>query len=190
MQKIPNLYRKLFISTFTLSAFTFGGGYVIVPLMRKRFVEEYHWISEEEMLDIVAIAQSAPGIIAVNASILTGHRLAGVPGALLSTLATVLPPFIIISIISGMYAAFRDNAAVAAAMRAMQAGVAAVIVDAVIKMGAPFVKEKNFTAILLVVATFIASYILHINVAWVILTCGVLGALAALLKQRGKGGAS
>lgn len=88
-------YLTLFTSTFTLSAFTFGGGFVIIPLMRKKFVEQLHWIDEEEMMDLTAIAQSSPGAIAVNASILVGYRVAGVPGALVTVLGTVLPPLII-----------------------------------------------------------------------------------------------
>ena len=77
-------YRTLFLSTLKLSAFTFGGGFVIIPLMRKRFVEQLHWIEEQEMLDLTAVAQSSPGAIAVNASILVGYHVAGVAGALLS----------------------------------------------------------------------------------------------------------
>ena len=89
------MYTKMFASTFTLSMFTFGGGFVIVPLMKKKFVDELHWIDEEEMLDMVAIAQSSPGAIAVNGSIIIGYRLLGVPGALVNIVATVLPPLII-----------------------------------------------------------------------------------------------
>ena len=88
MKKDFTFYRKLFTSTFYLSAFTFGGGYVIIPLMRKKFVEQFHWIEETEMLDLTAIAQSAPGPIAVNASSLIGYRLAGFAGAMVSTLGT------------------------------------------------------------------------------------------------------
>ena len=128
-------YLTLFTSTFTLSAFTFGGGFVIIPLMRKKFVEQLHWIDEEEMMDLTAIAQSSPGAIAVNASILVGYRVAGVPGALVTVLGTVLPPLIILSIISFFYTAFRDNRIVALVMRGMQAGVAAVICDVVLTMG-------------------------------------------------------
>lgn len=73
----------LFFSTLYLSVFTFGGGYVIVSLMKKKFVDEYHWIEEDEMLDLIAIAQSAPGAIAVNGAIVVGYKLAGLPGALL-----------------------------------------------------------------------------------------------------------
>ena len=92
------LYWTLFASTFMLSAVTFGGGYVIVPLLKRKFVDELHWIDEQEMLDMVAIAQSSPGPLAVNASIIIGYRMAGVPGALLTALGTVLPPLVIISV--------------------------------------------------------------------------------------------
>ena len=109
-------YRELFLSTFRLSACTFGGGFVIIPLMRKRFVEELGWIEEDEMLDLTAIAQSSPGAIAVNASILVGYHVAGVPGAMITVLGTVLPPLMIISVISLFYQAFRDNAIVNMAM--------------------------------------------------------------------------
>ena len=83
---------KIFWSTFYLSAFTFGGGYVIVSLMKKKFVDEYHWIEEEEMLDLVAIAQSAPGAIAVNGAIVIGYKLAGIAGILTAIAGTVIPP--------------------------------------------------------------------------------------------------
>ena len=117
---------KLFISTLYLSAFTFGGGYVIITLMKKKFVDEYHWIDEEEMLDLVAIAQSAPGPIAVNGAIVIGYKLAGVPGLLVSILGTVTPPFVILSIVSLFYTAFRENLYIAMMLEGMQAGVGAV----------------------------------------------------------------
>ena len=93
MKSQKHLLSKLFISTLYLSAFTFGGGYVIITLMKKKFVDQYHWIDDEEMLDLIAIAQSSPGAIAVNGAIVVGYKLAGIPGVLLCVLATVLPPF-------------------------------------------------------------------------------------------------
>ena len=117
--KIKNKYLKLFLSTFKLSACTFGGGFVIVPLMRKKFVEQLKWIEEQEMMDLTAIAQSSPGAIAVNASILVGYHVAGVPGALISIAGTVLPPLIIISVISFFYTAFRSNEIVNMVMSGM-----------------------------------------------------------------------
>ena len=88
MQKKRKVLLKIFVSTLYLSAFTFGGGYVIVTLMKKKFVDEYHWIEEDEMLDLIAIAQSAPGAIAVNGAIVVGYKLAGMIGALTAIIAT------------------------------------------------------------------------------------------------------
>ena len=82
----------LFISTLYLSAFTFGGGYVIVSLLKKKFVDEYHWIENDEMLDLVAIAQSAPGAIAVNGAIVVGYKLAGIIGAFVAVIGAIIPP--------------------------------------------------------------------------------------------------
>ena len=131
-EKRSVILKKLFISTFYLSAFTFGGGYVIVTLMKKTFVDQYHWIDEEEMLDLVAIAQSCPGAIAVNGAIVVGYKLAGLPGVMTSVLATVIPPFAILSLISLCYAAFRSNQYVGWMLNGMQAGVGAVIMEVVL----------------------------------------------------------
>lgn len=100
MEKKGKRLWKIFISTLYLSAFTFGGGYVIVTLMKKKFVDELHWIDENEMLDLVAIAQSAPGAIAVNGAIVVGYKLEGLIGALTAIVGTIIPPFAIISVIS------------------------------------------------------------------------------------------
>lgn len=99
----------LFTSMLTISAFTFGGGFVIVSLMKKKFVDSLHLLDEEEMLDMTALAQSAPGAIAVNAAILVGKRIAGWPGLVVAVVATILPPIAIISVVSVMYAAFAEN---------------------------------------------------------------------------------
>ncbi len=184
MKRTPALYWKIFISTFTLSAFTFGGGYVIVPLMQKKFVSQYGWIDETEMLDLVAIAQSAPGPIAVNASIMIGYRLGGVLGALVSMLGTVLPPFIIISVISLFYKAFRDNYYVATMMKGMQAGVAAVIVDAVVKMAIKVGKEKSVLSYVIMIGSFIVAYFCDINIVFVILACAAIGMVATVVRGR------
>ena len=109
--------RKVFFSTLYLSAFTFGGGYVIVTLMKKKFVDELHWIDEDEMLDLVAIAQSAPGAIAVNGAIVVGYKLVGIAGALAAIIGTIIPPFVILSVIFYFYAAFSSNYIVKTACR-------------------------------------------------------------------------
>ena len=91
---------KLFTSTLYISTFTFGGGFVIVTFMKRKFVDEFLWIDEEEMLDLTALAQSSPGAIAVNASILVGWHVAGLPGMLIAVLGTILPPMLILTVIS------------------------------------------------------------------------------------------
>ena len=177
-------YRTLFLSALKLSAFTFGGGFVIIPLMRKRFVEELHWIEEQEMLDLTALAQSSPGAIAVNASILVGYHVAGVMGALLSIIGTVLPPLVIISAISMFYTAFRDNAIVGMAMTGMLAGVAAVICDVVINLGKAVFQKKRVLPVLVLLGSFIAVRFFSVNIILVIFACGVIGAMDTLYQER------
>jgi chromate transporter len=189
MKKDIRFYLKLFTSTFYLSAFTFGGGFVIISLMKKKFVDEYHWIEEKEMLDLTAIAQSSPGAIAVNASILVGYRLAGVPGAMLTILGTVLPPLIVLSVISVAYTAFRDSLIVKYILRGMQAGVAAVIIDVVISMVISLVKDKKAIPIMVMIGAFAANFIFQVNVIVIILICGIIGVLSMhCYKSVGKSG--
>lgn len=184
LKKDIKFYWKLFSSTFTLSAFTFGGGFVIIPLMRKKFVEEYRWIDEKEMLDMAAIAQSSPGAIAVNASIIIGYRLAGVTGAFVTVLGTVLPPLIILTVISYFYTAFRDNLIVQAMMKGMRAGIAAVIADVVYTMGRSVVKEKNILPICIMAAAFVAVYFFKVNVMIIILAAGAIGWGSILIRLK------
>ncbi len=181
-----NKYKKLFTSTFQLSACTFGGGFVIIPLMRKKFVEELGWIDEQEMMDLTAIAQSSPGAIAVNAAILVGYRVAGIPGAMLTVTGSILPPLIIISIISMFYQAFRDNVFVNMAMTGMLAGVAAVILDVVVTMGKSVLKQKRILPVLVMAGSFVASYFFKVNIMIIILVCGVIGALDTLQQQKSR----
>ena len=178
-----NKYWQLFLSTFKLSACTFGGGFVIIPLMREHFVKELHWI-EEEMLDLTAIAQSSPGSIAINASILVGYHVAGIPGALITVVGAALPPLIIISVISVLYQAFRSNRYVSMAMAGMLAGVAAVIFDVVINMARPILKKKRLLPIAVMLAAFVATRFFAVNIILIILVCGVIGALDMLYLQK------
>lgn len=183
-----SVYGKLFTSTLKLSACTFGGGFVIVPLMRRRFVEELHWIEEEEMLDLTAIAQSTPGAIAVNASIIVGYRVAGLAGALIAALGTVLPPLVIISVVSVIYDAIRDNALVGAVMTGMLAGVAAVVTDVVLSLSQGILKLRRALPLLVLLGAFAAVRIFGVNIMLVMLACGAIGAADVLLSGRGKGG--
>lgn len=178
------LYRTLFLSSLQLSAFTFGGGYVIVPLMRRRFVEQLHWIDEEEMLDMTAIAQAAPGAMAVNAALLVGYRMAGFVGALVTMAGTILPPLLMLTVISYFYEAFRDNTVVALILKGMRAGVAAVIADVVVTMARGVARERRLLPLLLMAGAFAASYFFAVNVALILLICGAAGALDTLIRRR------
>ncbi len=184
MKSERKTYWKLFISTFYLSSFTFGGGFVIVPLMKKKFVDDLKWIEEKEILNLTAIAQSAPGAVAVNASILLGYSIGGVLGAIIAILGTVLPPLMIMSAVSLFYTAFHDNVVLNALLKGMQSGVAAVIMDVVLRMGGNIIKEKSVLPVVLMVAAFIATYFFHINIIYIILFCGIAGAISAVICDR------
>lgn len=186
MKDSAKKYKTLFLSTLQLSAFTFGGGFVIIPLMRKKFVEQLHWIDEQEMMDLTAIAQSSPGAIAVNAAILVGYRVAGPVGALLTVLGAILPPLVIISVISLFYAAFRDNAVVSMVMKGMLAGVAAVIFDVVYTMLRGVLKLRRALPIVMLLAAFVATRFLKVNILLIILVCGAVGALDVLRNRGGE----
>ena len=185
MKKKKKLLR-LFIETFYLSAFTFGGGYMIVSLMKKKFVNEYHWIEEDEMLDLVAIA---PGAIAVNGAIVVGYKLAGISGVIVSVFGAVLPPFLIISVVSVFYEIFRDNRIVAAMLSGMQTGVGAVIISVVYEMAKGQSKKENRIelAIIMVVA-FMASYVFDISVIYIILACIGVGIVQYGISRKKTGG--
>ncbi|HAX73291.1 MAG TPA: chromate transporter, partial [Firmicutes bacterium] len=149
---------ELFKSTFILSASTFGGGFVIVSLMKKKFVEELGWLEESEMLDIAAIAQSSPGPIPINASVILGYRMQGILGSIVAIFGTSIPPIAIISIISIFYTQFRESTVIATALTVMRAGVAAVICDVVINLAKNIFKTKNILYIALMFITFIMTY--------------------------------
>ncbi|OAM71039.1 chromate transporter [Aerococcus loyolae] len=175
---------KLFWSTFYLSAFTFGGGYVIITLMKKTFVDDYGWIEEDEMLDLVAIAQSSPGAIAVNGAIVIGYKLAGFIGILVSVLGTILPPMLIISVIALFYQQFIQNFWVKTLLEGMQAGVAAVIAGVVLDMVADVWRRKQPILVIIMLAAFIANYFFAVNIIYIILSCIGLGVIYSWLQSR------
>jgi chromate transporter len=150
--------------------------------MKKKFVDDLQWLKEDEMLNLIAIAQSSPGAVAVNAAMLLGYRIAGISGALVTIIGTVLPPFLFITVISIFYSAFRDNSIVSAVLKGMQAGVAAVIADVVINLGGSFLKQKDIVSVIIMAGAFIATFFLKINIMYIILVCGCIGAGKLLLQ--------
>lgn len=180
------ILRKLFFSTLYLSAFTFGGGYVIVTLLKQKFVDELHWLDEDEMLDLVAIAQSSPGAIAVNGAIVVGYKLAGIPGILCSVLGAVIPPFVILTVISFFYNAFRTNFVIQALLTGMKAGVSAVIISVVYDMASGIVKSRDVALMIIMVLAFIANYYFKVNVIIIILITAGFGAVRTIVREKKK----
>lgn len=181
--------RALFFSTLYISTFTFGGGFVIVTFMKRKFVDELHWLDDQEMLDMTALAQSSPGAIAVNAAILVGWRVEGLAGMAVAVAGTILPPMVILSVISFFYAAFAANPYVALVLKGMQAGVAAVILDVVCGLGGNVLRTRSPLYIGLMVLAFLASYCLDVNVILIILAAAAFGVLRALFLHRKGAGA-
>jgi chromate transporter len=189
---------KLFWSTIYISAFTFGGGFVIITFMKRKFVDELHWIDEQEMLDLAALAQSSPGAIAVNAAILVGWRVAGFAGMLVAVIGTILPPMLILLIISCFYTVFASNRYVSLVLKGMQAGVAAVILNVVCdlygsaipyrkkKDGQPGngIKDRSFIHMFVMAAAFAASFFFDVNVVYIILASAAVGILLEIVKHR------
>lgn len=177
-----HVLRTLFIKTFYLSAVTFGGGYVIISFMKTIFVDELHWIEEDEMLDMVAIAQAGPGSVAVNGAIIVGYKLAGFPGMMIATLGAISPPLIILVILTNIYNLICNNVYVSAMLDGMQAGVAAVILsvswDMLVKLKSGKHKAISY---MIVVAAFVASYWFKVSAIWLILICGVLGLIYSFI---------
>ena len=172
---------KLFLHTLYLSAFTFGGGYVILSLMESTFVKKLGWISKEEMLDMTAIAQSSPGAVAINASISVGYKIFGFLGALVATLGTVIPPLVIISVISYFYDAFISNKYIGLILKGMQAGVGALIINVVIDMAKEVIVHKGYLIYGIFIISFILNVFLHVNIIYIILALIVFGIISSFV---------
>lgn len=174
----------LFYTMLYISAFTFGGGFVIVTFMKKKFVDKLHYIDEDEMLDYIALSQSSPGAIAVNCAILVGWKAAGLAGMLTAALGTVIPPVVIISVISYFYTVFKDNLYVSLMLKGMQAGVAAVIADVVWDMCAKLAKKKKPALFVIMAAAFAAVFLFNVNVMIIIAAALGLGAVMAVIQSK------
>lgn len=175
---------ELFTSTLYISAFTFGGGFVIVTFLKKKFVDEFHWIDEDEMLDLTALAQSFPGAIAVNAAILVVWKVAGLLGMIVAVIGTIIPPMVILSTISCFYFTFASNVYIKLILKGMQAGVAAVILDVVCSLGAGVIRKRSWLYNLILLVAFVAAFIFEANVIYIILSSAGIGLLSAIVEKR------
>lgn len=180
----PALFWQLFKATFILSACTFGGGYVIVSLMKKDFVENKKWLEMDEMMDLTALAQSCPGALAVNASYILGYHIAGYPGAFVTLLGTVTPPLIILTIVSHFYQLFSQSAFIAAIFSGMQAGIAAIVADVAITMALDIAKSKDWLRILVMALCFALVYFYKLNIGFIIVGCAIIGLFRTVYRAR------
>lgn len=184
MKEKLRLYFWLLSVHLWVSAFTFGGGYVVVPMLGKFYVEKKKLFSQEKLLNLAAIAQSSPGAIAINLSALTGYEAAGLAGVLISTVSAILPPLLILTAVSHWYLAFSSNMVIAAVLKGMAAGAAAVMVDFIIDMVGTIQKERSPFLMILIPAAFFSSYFLHVNAALILFICCTLCVLSVWRKQK------
>ncbi len=172
---------------FVLSLCAFGGGYVVISLMKKKYVEDLKWLQEDEMLDVTAITQSCPGPLLVNAASVIGYRVGGALGVAVAILAAVLPPMVIISVISLFYTQFRTNPYIATALQVMRAGVAAVIVDVVWNLAKKVCTTRRILYIGMMVLGFSLTVFFDVSGMLVIFAClgiGIADLLLSLYKER------
>ncbi len=175
---------QLFLTFFRIGAFTFGGGYAMIPLIQKEVVENKKWATDDDILDIIAIAESTPGPIAINSSTFVGYRVAGFWGAFFATLGMVLPSFTIILIISYVLKEFQDIKAVQFAFNGIRAGVLALLIKALWSMykKAP----KGLVSYIVMALSFILVAFLKINVIYVLILCAVIGLVSSFMAERRK----
>lgn len=175
----------LFLTFLKIGAFTFGGGYAMIPLIQREAGERRGWITEDELVEITAISESTPGPIAVNTATFTGYQVCGVPGALLATVGVVLPAFAVIVLVSSALSFFSGNQIVKYAFMGVRAGVLALIVKAVVRMYRQC--PKNALSYVIMAGVFIAAGFLNVSALLLILLCALLG-LFLTLRKRGERG--
>lgn len=186
-QRTVRFHLQLFWTTFSLSLFTFGGGFVIISLMRKKMVVKLGWIDDEQMLDFVTIAQSSPGPIAVNGSLMVGYHLAGLSGALVAVLGTVLPPMIILTLVSLGYQAVADNQWIAAAFHGMRAVVAAIVMQVTWALFKPLLEKREVLPLVLFGVSLVLLFVLKVNIMLVMVAMILFSVIQSLIQLK-KGG--
>lgn len=173
MNPTSNLYWEAFRIFFKLGAFTLGGGYAMVPLIENEIVTKRHWLAKEDFIDLLAIAQSSPGILAVNISIFIGYRLRGWRGSVITSLGTILPSFLIILSVALFFHSFKDNAVVERIFKGIRPAVVALIAAPTFNM-AKSARINRFTLWIPVVSA-LCIWLLGFSPIWIIILAGVGG---------------
>ena len=174
----------IYLTFAKIGAFTFGGGYAMLPLLQKEVVEKHHWASEEDLLDYYAIGQCIPGIIATNTATFVGTQVRGIPGAIAATLGVITPSYIIITLIAAFIESFADIPAVQHAFNGIQVAVCVLILEAVIKMGRSAVKTTP--CFLICLASFLILIVFSPSPVYIILGAALLGLVFPKYKKEDK----
>ncbi|MDX9692166.1 MAG: chromate transporter [Acholeplasmataceae bacterium] len=164
---------KLFLSFLKIGALTFGGGYAMMPIMRKEVVDKQKWADDEDILKILVISESTPGILAVNSATFIGYRIGGFKGSLVATLGVIIPSFVIISIISLFILQFKEAELVSYAFKGIQAGVAILIFRAALKLSKKV--HYNVFAIIILCGAILFSLFTTFSVIYVLVAAALLG---------------
>lgn len=170
---MKNIYLETFSTFFKIGLFTFGGGYAMIPMIEDEVVSRKKWIGKEEFLDLVAIAQSCPGVFAINISTFIGYKLRRVKGALVTTLGTALPSFLIILLIAMFFHSFQDNKVVAAMFRGIRPAVVALIAVPTFKMAKS--AKITLTNCWIPIACALAIWLLGVSPILIIIIAGISG---------------
>jgi chromate transporter len=173
----------MFLSFFKIGAFTIGGGYAMLPLMEQEFVERKKWVDPVEIVDVFAVAQSLPGVIAINASIYIGYKVDRIRGALVAALGVILPSFLVILGIAAVLLKFQENLWVQKAFAGVRAGVTALILLSGIKLGKAIL--KNRTAWIIGIGAFLLLLVGKVQAVVVILASGLVGLGVYIAQKRG-----
>ena len=174
----------LFLTFFKIGLFTFGGGYAMIPFIHQYAVEKYKWITDDEFLDIIAIAESTPGPIAINSATYIGHKVKGIKGSATATLGVVMPSVIIIVLIAAFFMQYKDNIWVEYAFKGVRIGVAILVLNAAIRMYKKL--DKNILSFILILIGFSMILFELLPVILVIAIGGVIGIISQVLKVRGE----
>ena len=168
-----NIYWESFKTFFKIGMFTLGGGYAMIPIIEEEVVNRHRWVDKEEMLDLIAIAQSCPGVFAINISIFVGYKLKKVRGAIATALGTALPSFLIILAIAMFFHQFEDNRYIAAMFRGIRPAVVALIAVPTFNLGKS--AELNKFTIWIPVVSALAIWLLGVSPIWIIIAAGLGG---------------
>jgi len=168
-----NIYWESFKTFFKIGMFTLGGGYAMIPIIEEEVVNRHRWVDKEEMLDLIAIAQSCPGVFAINISIFVGYKLKKVRGAIATALGTALPSFLIILAIAMFFHQFEDNRYIAAMFRGIRPAVVALIAVPTFNLGKS--AQLNRFTVWIPVVSALAIWLLGVSPIWIIIAAGLGG---------------